>query len=80
MTEATKAMTLMHIQLKKLGKQICKYGEAYGYEEEYNRRRTLERNSVWFNKLSVLEFMKAVKGVRMANLISRDVYVVIGKI
>lgn len=80
MTEATIAMTSMHLQLKKLSKQICVYGEAYGYEEEYNRRRTLERNSVWFNRLSVLDFMKAVDGVRMANLVSRDVYVVIGKI
>ena len=76
MSQATIDMTSMHLQLKKLGKSICRYGEAYGYEEEYNRRRTLERNSVWFNKLSVLEFMKIVKGVRMANLVGRDVYVV----
>ena len=75
MSRATSDMTSMHLQLKKLGRSVITYGENYGYMEEYARRRTLERNSVWLNKVSILDFMKAVHGVRVANLMNRDMYV-----
>ena len=74
MSKATADMTMMHLQLKRLCKGVCKYGEQYGFKEEYEKRRTLERNSIWHNKVPVLEFTKAVKGVRLGNLLSRDTY------
>ena len=72
MSQATADMTSMHLQLKKLARSVLRYGEVYGYMEEYTRRRSLEKNSVWLNKVPILEFMKVVCGVRMAGLVNKD--------
>ena len=63
----------MHMQLKKLGASIEKYGGKYGYKYEWAWRRSLINNAVWFNKLSVIEWLRDLgQWMRLGPMLGRE--------
>jgi hypothetical protein len=62
-----------HMQLKRLGVHIETYARRKGYVREWAWRREVANNSVWYQKLPVLEFMRLIGAtVRMGPLLGRD--------
>lgn len=63
----------MHLQLKKLGESIHAYGGKHGYRREWCWRRSLVNNNVWFNKLSIVEFIRDLcEHIRIGPMLSRE--------
>lgn len=66
----------MHLQLKKLGASIEKYGDKYGYKYEWAWRRAVENNNTWWNKQSFLEIIRSMgRYLRLGTMLGRDSYV-----
>ena len=66
-------MANMHLQLKRLGGTMEAYAERRGYAREWAWRRDVTNNSMWYQKLTVAEFMRVLgSGVRLGPLLGRD--------
>ncbi|PGH14077.1 tyrosine-tRNA ligase [Polytolypa hystricis UAMH7299] len=66
-------MVNMHMQLKKLGVSIERYGAKYGYEREWVWRRAVENNSVWHTKLPFVQVLKLMgHSTRIGPMLGRD--------
>ncbi|KAL3473437.1 hypothetical protein BJX99DRAFT_198493 [Aspergillus californicus] len=66
-------MASMHMQLKKLGASIEKYGEKHGYERQMIWRRSLTNNNVWWNKQPFLEVLRDLGSyMRIGPMLGRD--------
>lgn len=63
----------MHMQLKKLGKSVETYGKKHGYEREWVWRRALANNNVWWNKQSVIEWLRDLGAyMRLGPMLGRE--------
>jgi tyrosyl-tRNA synthetase len=72
-SERRAAMVNMHLQLKKLGVGIEACAGRRGYSREWAWRRDVTNNNIWYQKLSVGEFMRVLgSGVRLGPLLGRD--------
>ncbi|CEL10742.1 Putative Tyrosyl-tRNA synthetase [Aspergillus calidoustus] len=66
-------MASMHMQLKKLGASIEKYGERHGYKCTPVWRRALTNNNTWWNKQPFLEVMRDLGAyMRLGPMLGRD--------
>lgn len=66
-------MASMHMQLKKLGASIEKYGERHGYERSRIWRRSLVNNNTWWNKTTFLELLRDLGAfMRLGPMLGRD--------
>ncbi|KAL4929113.1 tyrosine--tRNA ligase MSY1 [Aspergillus undulatus] len=66
-------MANMHMQLKKLGASIEKYGNRHGYERQQIWRRSLENNNTWWNKTPLLEVLRDLGSfMRIGPMLGRD--------
>ncbi|KAK2792355.1 tyrosyl-tRNA synthetase [Onygenales sp. PD_10] len=66
-------MVNMHLQLKKLGVSIERYGAKYGYEQEWVWRRAIVNNNTWYLKAPFLEIMRTLgKTARLGTMLGRD--------
>jgi tyrosyl-tRNA synthetase len=66
-------MASMHMQLKKLGASIERYGERHGYKRQMIWRRTLTNNNVWWNKTPLLEVLRDLGAyIRIGPMLGRD--------
>ncbi|PLN82956.1 tyrosyl-tRNA synthetase mitochondrial precursor [Aspergillus taichungensis] len=66
-------MASMHMQLKKLGMSIEKYGERHGYKKTWSSRRALTNNNMWWNGLPFLEVLRDLGSlVRLGPMLGRD--------
>ncbi|KAL3436954.1 hypothetical protein BDV09DRAFT_183913 [Aspergillus tetrazonus] len=66
-------MASMHMQLKKLGASIERYGEKHGYKRQMIWRRTLTNNNVWWNKTPLLEVLRDLGAyIRIGPMLGRD--------
>lgn len=66
-------MANMHMQLRKLGMGIERYGKKYGYERQWSWRRVLQNNNAWWNKQSMLEVMRDLGlWTRIGPMLGRD--------
>ncbi|KAL1965888.1 hypothetical protein VTN77DRAFT_5021 [Rasamsonia byssochlamydoides] len=66
-------MVSMHIQLKKLGASIEKYGIRHGYKKEWIWRRALTNNNVWWNSTTLSEVMRDLGAhIRLGPMLGRD--------
>lgn len=66
-------MASMHMQLKKLGMSIEKYGERHGYKKTWTSRRALTNNNMWWNGLPFLEVLRDLGSlVRLGPMLGRD--------
>jgi tyrosyl-tRNA synthetase len=66
-------MASMHMQMKKLGASIERYGAKHGYIYERIWKRVLVNNNVWWNKTPLFEVLRDF-GVhmRMGPMLGRD--------
>ena len=63
----------MHLQLKKLGLSIEKYGGKHGYKWEWAWRRALTNNNTWFNALSLTEWLRDLGAhTRLGPMLGRE--------
>lgn len=66
-------MAAMHMQLKKLGASIERYGERHGYQRQQIWRRSLVNNNVWWNKTSFIELLRDLGAfMRLGPMLGRD--------
>ncbi|KAK2766671.1 tyrosyl-tRNA synthetase [Arachnomyces sp. PD_36] len=66
-------MANMHMQLKRLGMSVERYGEKYGYQREWSWRRVLQNNNTWWNKQPMLEVMRDLGSwTRIGPMLGRD--------
>lgn len=66
-------MASMHIQLKRLGVLVEKYGERKGYKREWAWRRALTNNNAWWNSITFTEIMRVMgSSVRIGPMLGRD--------
>ncbi|PGH14699.1 tyrosine-tRNA ligase [Helicocarpus griseus UAMH5409] len=66
-------MANMHLQLKKLGLSIERYGEKHGYKYEWVMRRGIVNNNTWWFKEPFFEVMKTMGNrVRIGPMLGRD--------
>ncbi|RAL15957.1 tyrosine--tRNA ligase MSY1 [Aspergillus homomorphus CBS 101889] len=66
-------MAAMHMQLKKLGKGIERYGAKHGYIRQWAWRRSLTNNSVWWSQVTFQEVMRDLGAfMRLGPMLGRD--------
>ncbi|PGH10334.1 tyrosine-tRNA ligase [Blastomyces parvus] len=66
-------MANMHLQLKRLGMSIERYGAKHGYESEWIWRRAIVNNNTWWLKEPFFEVMKTMgEAVRLGPMLGRD--------
>ncbi|KAL2870261.1 tyrosine--tRNA ligase MSY1 [Aspergillus lucknowensis] len=66
-------MASMHMQMKKLGASIEKYGERHGYKRTMVWKRALTNNNTWWNKLPFLEVLRDLGAyMRLGPMLGRD--------
>jgi len=66
-------MASMHMQLKKLGASIEKYGMRHGYQRKWIWRRALTNNNVWWNKDTLQEVLRDMgQYIRLGPMLGRD--------
>ncbi|KAL4974877.1 hypothetical protein BDW66DRAFT_138769 [Aspergillus desertorum] len=66
-------MASMHMQLKKLGASIERYGERHGYKRQMIWRRTLTNNNIWWNKTPLLDVLRDLGAyIRIGPMLGRD--------
>jgi tyrosyl-tRNA synthetase len=66
-------MASMHIQLKRLGVLVEKYGERKGYKREWAWRRALTNNNAWWNSVTFAKVMRVMgSSVRIGPMLGRD--------
>ncbi|OJD19920.1 tyrosine-tRNA ligase [Emergomyces pasteurianus Ep9510] len=66
-------MANMHLQLKRLGMSIERYGAKHGYECEWIWRRAIVNNNTWWLKEPFFEVMKTMgETVRLGPMLGRD--------
>ncbi|EER45183.1 tyrosyl-tRNA synthetase [Histoplasma capsulatum var. duboisii H88] len=66
-------MANMHLQLKRLGMSIERYGAKHGYEYEWIWRRAIVNNNTWWLKEPFFEVMKTMgEAVRLGPMLGRD--------
>ncbi|KAF2084465.1 tyrosyl-tRNA synthetase [Saccharata proteae CBS 121410] len=63
----------MSDQVKKLWNSAERMGKKYGLEVQDGARRGVENNSVWLQKVPLMEFLKTMgRSVRLGPMLSRD--------
>ncbi|KAL4899777.1 hypothetical protein BDW74DRAFT_183422 [Aspergillus multicolor] len=66
-------MASMHLQLKKLGMSIERYGERHGYTRQLIWKRALENNNIWWNKTPLLEVLRDLGSyMRLGPMLGRE--------
>ena len=66
-------MTSMHMQLKKLGLSVEKYGIRHGYIYQKIWKRCLINNNVWWNSRSFYEILRDFGAhMRLGPMLGRD--------
>ncbi|PWY86005.1 tyrosyl-tRNA synthetase mitochondrial precursor [Aspergillus heteromorphus CBS 117.55] len=66
-------MASMHMQLKKLGASIQKYGDRHGYKREWAWKRSLVNNNTWWNTTPLMEVIRDLGvHVRLGPMLGRD--------
>jgi tyrosyl-tRNA synthetase len=66
-------MVGMHIQLKRIGASIEKYGIRHGFKKEWVWRRALTNNNVWWNKTPFTEVLRDLgTHMRLGPMLGRD--------
>lgn len=66
-------MANMHLQLRRLGMSIERYGAKHGYEYEWIWRRAIVNNNTWWLKEPFFEVMKTMgEAVRLGPMLGRD--------
>lgn len=66
-------MASMHMQLKKLGASIERYGKRHGYEKQWIWKRTLANNNTWWNKVPFLEVLRDLGShMRLGPMLGRE--------
>ncbi|PGH34934.1 tyrosine-tRNA ligase [[Emmonsia] crescens] len=66
-------MANMHLQLKRLGMSIERYGAKHGYESEWIWKRAIVNNNTWWLKEPFFEVMKTMgEAVRLGPMLGRD--------
>ncbi|KKK13256.1 hypothetical protein P175DRAFT_0449164 [Aspergillus ochraceoroseus IBT 24754] len=66
-------MASMHMQLKKLGASIEKYGARHGHNKTMIWKRALKNNNEWWNKLPFLEVLRDLGAyMRLGPMLGRD--------
>lgn len=66
-------MASMHLQLKKMGASVERYGAKYGYRREWAWRRALENNNTWWNKTSLTEVLRDMGSfMRIGPMLGRE--------
>ncbi|KAJ9401929.1 hypothetical protein DTO282F9_1219 [Paecilomyces variotii] len=67
-------MANMHMQLKKLGASIEKYGIRHGHEkQQYVWKRALVNNNTWWHKISFYEVLRDLgQHIRLGPMLGRD--------
>ncbi|GES62454.1 tyrosyl-tRNA synthetase [Aspergillus terreus] len=66
-------MASMHMQLKKLGASIERYGKRHGYEKKWIWKRALVNNNTWWNKVPFLEVLRDLGShTRLGPMLGRE--------
>lgn len=66
-------MANMHMQLKKLGATIEKYGAKHGYKKDKIWKRALTNNNVWWNNTTLQEVLRDLgQHIRLGPMLGRD--------
>ncbi|RDW81384.1 tyrosine--tRNA ligase MSY1 [Aspergillus mulundensis] len=66
-------MASMHMQLKKLGMSIERYGQRHGYKRQLIWKRALENNNVWWNKTPLIEVLRDLGSyMRLGPMLGRE--------
>ncbi|KUJ18977.1 uncharacterized protein LY89DRAFT_508940 [Mollisia scopiformis] len=69
----TANMANMHLQLKKLWKNVEITAAKYGYKSEWAWRRELINNNAWWNTLPMLQFLQLLgPGMRLGSMLARE--------
>ncbi|KAL4946714.1 hypothetical protein BDV06DRAFT_182175 [Aspergillus oleicola] len=66
-------MASMHMQLKKLGMSIERYGASHGHHRVWAWRRALTNNNTWWNKIPFVEVLRDLGAyMRLGPMLGRD--------
>ncbi|PYH93554.1 tyrosyl-tRNA synthetase mitochondrial precursor [Aspergillus ellipticus CBS 707.79] len=66
-------MASMHMQLKKLGMSIEKYGDRHGYKKVWAWRRGQVNNNVWWNSKPMMDVIRDMGAhMRLGPMLGRD--------
>ncbi|RKF54041.1 Tyrosine--tRNA ligase, mitochondrial [Golovinomyces cichoracearum] len=69
----TANMTSMHLQLKRLWRNVEAVGRKYGFTREWANHREICNNSTWWNKLPMLEVLQTLgPGMRLGSMLARE--------
>lgn len=71
--DISKNIAKMHVQLKKLWRNVITLREKYGYEPDWAAKHHLLNNNTWLGNLTIYEFSKRIgRHVRIGPMLSRE--------
>lgn len=72
-SDISKNIAKMHVQLKKLWRNVMHLREKYGYEPDWAAKHHLLNNNMWLGGLTIYEFSKRIgRHMRIGPMLSRE--------